>query len=127
MDYMKEVIFSEKAPQPIGPYSQAIKTGNFIFLSGQLGIDSAGNLKQGIQEQTHQIFSNISAILAQVNSSIDSIIKTTIYLININDFAQVNEIYQSYFQQPYPARTTIEVSSLPKSALVEIDAIAFIK
>lgn len=124
---MKEVIFSEKAPQPIGPYSQAIKTGNFIFLSGQLGIDSAGNLKQGIQEQTHQIFSNISAILAQVNSSIDSIIKTTIYLININDFAQVNEIYQSYFQQPYPARTTIEVSSLPKSALVEIDAIAFIK
>lgn len=124
---MKEIIFSEKAPKPIGPYSQAIKIGNFIFLSGQLGIDSSGNLKQDIQEQTHQIFSNINAILAQANLSLNSIIKTTIYLINMSDFAQVNEIYQSYFEQPYPARTTIEVSNLPKSALVEIDAIAFIK
>ncbi len=122
---MKEIIFSEQAPKPIGPYSQAIKVDNLIFLSGQIGIDSSGNLKNSLEEQVHQIFSNIKAILSKANLTLDAIIKTTIYITNINDFNLINEIYQSYFHAPYPARTTVEVSKLPKSALVEIDVIAF--
>jgi 2-iminobutanoate/2-iminopropanoate deaminase len=122
---MKELIITEKAPKPIGPYSQAIKIGNLVFLSGQIGIDASGILKDNLQSQVHQIFQNIKSILNQINLSLDSIVKTTIYLTNLNDFNQVNEIYQSYFQPPYPARTTVEVSKLPKSALIEIDAIAY--
>ncbi len=110
---MKEIIFSEQAPKPIGPYSQAIKVDNLIFLSGQIGIDSSGNLKNSLEEQVHQIFSNIKAILSKANLTLDAIIKTTIYITNINDFNLINEIYQSYFHAPYPARTTIEVSKLP--------------
>ncbi|WQU35735.1 RidA family protein [Helicobacter pylori] len=123
---MKEVIHSTLAPKAIGPYSQAIATNDLVFVSGQLGIDvSTGEFKGAdIHSQTTQSMENIKAILKEANLGMDSVVKTTILLKSLDDFAVVNEIYGSYFKEPYPARATFQVAKLPKDALVEIEAIA---
>ncbi|MFL1970590.1 RidA family protein [Helicobacter pylori] len=123
---MKEVIHSALAPKAIGPYSQAIATNDLVFVSGQLGIDaSTGEFKgTDIHSQTTQSMENIKAILKESGLGMDSVVKTTILLKSLDDFAVVNEIYGSYFKEPYPARATFQVAKLPKDALVEIEAIA---
>ncbi|MUU88591.1 RidA family protein [Helicobacter pylori] len=123
---MKKVIHSTLAPKAIGPYSQAIATNDLVFVSGQLGIDaSTGEFKGAdIHSQTTQSMENIKAILKEANLGMDSVVKTTILLKSLDDFAVVNEIYGSYFTEPYPARATFQVTKLPKDALVEIEAIA---
>ncbi len=123
---MKEVIHSTLAPKAIGPYSQAIATNDLVFVSGQLGIDaSTGEFKgTDIHSQTTQSMENIKAILKEAGLGIDSVVKTTILLKSLDDFSVVNEIYGSYFKEPYPARATFQVVKLPKDALVEIEAIA---
>ncbi|GAA8840595.1 RidA family protein [Helicobacter pylori] len=123
---MKEVIHSTLAPKAIGPYSQAIATNNLVFVSGQLGIDaSTGEFKGAdIHSQTTQSMENIKAILKEAGLGMDSVVKTTILLKSLDDFSVVNEIYGSYFKEPYPARATFQVAKLPKDALVEIEAIA---
>ncbi|GAA7844012.1 RidA family protein [Helicobacter pylori] len=123
---MKEVIHSTLAPKAIGPYSQAIATSDLVFVSGQLGIDaSTGEFKGAdIHSQTTQSMENIKAILKEAGLGMDSVVKTTILLKSLDDFAVVNEIYGSYFKEPYPARATFQVAKLPKDALVEIEAIA---
>ncbi|MGL2794683.1 RidA family protein [Helicobacter pylori] len=123
---MKEVIHSALAPKAIGPYSQAIATNDLVFVSGQLGIDvSTGEFKGAdIHSQTTQSMENIKAILKEANLGMDSVVKTTILLKSLDDFAVVNGIYGSYFTEPYPARATFQVAKLPKDALVEIEAIA---
>ncbi|GAA7135469.1 RutC family protein [Helicobacter pylori] len=123
---MKEVIHSTLAPKAIGPYSQAIATNDLVFVSGQLGIDaSTGEFKGAdIHSQTTQSMENIKAILKEAGLGMDSVVKTTILLKSLDDFAVVNEIYGSYFIEPYPARATFQVAKLPKDALVEIEAIA---
>ncbi|WRA43064.1 RidA family protein [Helicobacter pylori] len=123
---MKEIIHSTLAPKAIGPYSQAIATNDLVFVSGQLGIDaSTGEFKGAdIHSQTTQSMENIKAILKEAGLGMDSVVKTTILLKSLDDFAVVNEIYGSYFKEPYPARATFQVAKLPKDALVEIEAIA---
>ncbi|GAA7954633.1 RidA family protein [Helicobacter pylori] len=123
---MKEVIHSTLAPKAIGPYSQAIATNDLVFVSGQLGIDaSTGEFKGAdIHSQTTQSMENIKAILKEAGLGMDSVVKTTILLKSLDDFSVVNEIYGSYFKEPYPARSTFQVAKLPKDALVEIEAIA---
>ncbi|MGN8503686.1 RidA family protein [Helicobacter pylori] len=123
---MKEVIRSTLAPKAIGPYSQAIATNDLVFVSGQLGIDvSTGEFKGAdIHSQTTQSMENIKAILKEAGLGMDSVVKTTILLKSLDDFAVVNGIYGSYFKEPYPARATFQVAKLPKDALVEIEAIA---
>ncbi|WP_187917444.1 RidA family protein [Helicobacter pylori] len=123
---MKEVIHSTLAPKAIGPYSQAIATNDLVFVSGQLGIDATTGEFKGadIHSQTTQSMENIKAILKEAGLGMDSVVKTTILLKNLDDFAVVNGIYGSYFKEPYPARATFQVAKLPKDALVEIEAIA---
>ncbi|MBH0257841.1 RidA family protein [Helicobacter pylori] len=123
---MKEVIHSTLAPKAIGPYSQAIATNDLVFVSGQLGIDATTGEFKGtdIHSQTTQSMENIKTILKEANLGMDSVVKTTILLKSLDDFAVVNEIYGSYFTEPYPARATFQVAKLPKDALVEIEAIA---
>ncbi|WQR64133.1 RidA family protein [Helicobacter pylori] len=123
---MKEAIHSTLAPKAIGPYSQAIATNDLVFVSGQLGIDaSTGEFKgTDIHSQTTQSMENIKAILKEAGLGMDSVVKTTILLKSLDDFAVVNGIYGSYFKEPYPARATFQVAKLPKDALVEIEAIA---
>jgi len=123
---MKQSITTKKAPAAIGPYSQAIKSGNFVFLSGQLGIDpETGELVSGgISAQAEQIFQNIRAVLAEINLTLDSVLKTTVFLSDMQDFAVLNEVYARHFNEPYPARSAFAVKTLPKNALVEIEVIA---
>lgn len=123
---MKEVIHSTLAPKAIGPYSQAIATNDLVFVSGQLGIDASTGAFKGadIHSQTTQSMENIKAILKEAGLGMDSVVKTTILLKSLDDFAVVNGIYGSYFKEPYPARATFQVAKLPKDALVEIEAIA---
>ena len=112
-------------PTPIGPYNHSTSYGDLIFISGQIGIDPQSNtLREGIQEQTLQIFENLKIILKDNNSDMNRITKTTIFITNIKDFEVINKIYGSYFTNHYPARSTIEVVSLPKNAAIEIECIA---
>lgn len=121
-----EIIKTTNAPQAIGPYSQAIKSNGFVFVSGQIPLTKEGELKTGdIKEQTTQVMENLKAILEASGSSFEKAVKTTIYLEDINDFATVNEIYGSYFNgDNKPARATVQVAKLPKNVKVEIDCIA---
>ncbi|GAA8463068.1 RidA family protein [Helicobacter pylori] len=123
---MKAVIHSTLAPKAIGPYSQAIATNDLVFVSGQLGIDASTGAFKGadIHSQTTQSMENIKAVLKEAGLGMDSVVKTTILLKSLDDFAVVNGIYGSYFKEPYPARATFQVAKLPKDALVEIEAIA---
>lgn len=120
-----EKIESVKAPTAVGPYSQAIVTGQFVFLSGQLGINQeTGAMEEGLEAQTRQAFKNIGYVLAEANLTLENIVKVTVFLTNINDFAAVNAIYAEQFSQPYPARSAFQVSALPMNGLVEIEVIA---
>ncbi|MCL2325698.1 MAG: RidA family protein [Proteobacteria bacterium] len=123
---MEKIILStENAPRAIGPYSQAVRVGQLVFISGQLGIDpQTGILKDGIDAQTRQVLDNIGAILASLGLGYAHVVKTTIFLRDFDDYAKVNEIYGSIFQDAPPARSTVEVSRLPKRASVEIECIA---
>lgn len=125
----RKIITSSHAPEPIGPYSQAIQFGNLLFTSGQIAIDpNTSELILGnIAEQTKQVLKNLSAVLAAGGASPDSVLKTTIFLKNMGDFSVVNEIYSQFFAKALPARSTVEVSRLPKDVLVEIDCIAFVE
>ncbi len=121
-----QMIYTEKAPKAIGPYSQAIKYENLVFISGQIAIDPNTQEFIGgdIEAQTRRVMENIKAILEEAGLNFNHIIKTTIYLKNLSDFEKVNKIYGEYFTEHKPARATVEVSNLPKGALVEIEAIA---
>lgn len=123
---MKKVIFTDKAPAAIGPYSQAIEANGMVFLSGMLPIDPATGVfvPGGIEEQTEQIFINIKAVLSASGASVDNIVKTTVYLSDMSLFADMNGVYSSHFKEPYPARTAIAVKAIPKDALVEIEVVA---
>ena len=123
---MSEIISSEKAPKAIGPYSQAVGAGDLVFLSGQIPIDPAtGNLVEGsIQHQTERVLENIKAVLEEAGLSLSAVVKTTVFLKNLGDFSQMNESYSKYFTSKPPARSTVEVSRLPRDVQVEIDAIA---
>ncbi|MCC7298954.1 MAG: RidA family protein [Bacteroidia bacterium] len=118
----QEIIYTKNAPEPIGPYSQAVKAGNLIFFSGQIAINPASNqmLEGGVVEQSKQVMKNIEALLTAANCNFSNIVKTSIFLKDMNDFPKVNEVYGSYFKSNFPARETVEVSRLPKDALVEI-------
>lgn len=123
---MREVIASKDAPQAIGPYSQAIKAGGFVFCSGQIALDPvSGAIVAGdVAQQTDRILRNLAAVLAGAGSELRRVVKTTVFLKNMGDFAAVNEVYGRYFKTEPPARSTVEVARLPKDVLVEIDAIA---
>lgn len=121
----KNVIATEKAPKAIGPYSQAWKIDNMIITSGQLGIDvETGSLAEGIEAQTHASVKNLKAILNEVGADLSDIVKTTVFVQDLNDFKTVNEIYGSYFAEPFPARSCVQVAKLPLGGLVEIECIA---
>ncbi len=120
-----KIVYTDKAPQPVGPYSQAIMVNNLIFTAGQIGIDPKTNqLVEGIEKQTHQVLENLKNVLEAAGSSIEKVIKTTIYLKDINQFQIVNGIYEKYFKNQKPARSTVEVNNLPKGALIEIEMVA---
>lgn len=123
----KKIIFTKNAPTPIGPYSQGIKVGNFLFTAGQIGIDPKTNelVKGDIKEETRQVLENLKAILAQEGFSLKDVIKVNIYLADLTFFPQVNEVYGEYFKEDFPVRTTIGVASLPKGAGIEIDLLAY--
>lgn len=128
----KDIIYSKNAPEPIGPYSQAIKltmdSGKILYTSGQVAIDpKTGNfISGGIKEQTRQVIENLKALLNEAGTEINKVIKTTVFLKDMNDFTVMNEIYSEYFGDSKPARSTVEVARLPKDALVEIEVIAVI-
>lgn len=122
---MKKEVRSDKAPLPIGPYSQAVQAGNLLFLAGQIGIDpTTGQLLKGTDAQARQAMENINVVLHEAGASMDDVVRCDIYLVDLADFARVNEIYASYFTAPYPARVTVAAAALPKEARVEIAAIA---
>lgn len=123
-----KVIHTEDAPKALGPYSQAIEAGGLVFVSGQIAIDPKTNeIKQGIEAQTHQVMENLKAILKEAGLGFEQVVKFTIYLADMEDFASVNDIYGSYLNEPYPARATVEVSRLPKDVRVEMDVIVYKK
>lgn len=122
---MKKAINAENAPAAVGPYVHAVEAGEIIFTSGQLGLDPVtGELPEGIEAQTHQSLKNLEAVLTAAGSDFDHVVKTTVFLDNISDFAAVNAIYAEYFKKEVPARSCVEVAKLPKGGLVEIEAIA---
>ena len=123
---MKESIFAEKAPAAIGPFSHAVRTDNLLFISGQLPVDPAtGELvKATIQTQVSMALTNLKSVLEAAGGTMDNVVKTTVFLKDMNDFAEMNQIYQTFFQKNYPARSAFQVAKLPKDAMVEIEAIA---
>lgn len=121
---MKKAVHTDSAPQAIGPYSQAVQVGNLLFTSGQLGMDPVTNqFPETAAEQAKQSLNNVKAIVEAAGATMNDIVKTTVFLKNMNDFAAVNEVYASFFEQPFPARSAVEVARLPKDALVEIEVI----
>lgn len=121
---MKEIIHTTDAPQAIGSYSQAIKVGQTIYLSGQIGLDpSTMQMVEGIEAQIKQVFNNLKAVTEAAGGKLSDIVKLNVYLIDLSNFSRLNEIMSEYFKKPYPARAALGVASLPKNALVEIDAI----
>ena len=125
---MKEIVSTDKAPGAIGPYSQAIKAGGMLFCSGQIPIDPATGefVPGGVAQQTEQVFKNLAAVLEAGGASLDDVVKTSVFLADMADFASMNEVYGKYFNANKPARATVQAAGLPKGALVEIDCIAVI-
>ncbi len=123
---MKQVISTSQAPAAIGPYSQAIRVGNLIYTSGQIPINPATGsfVEGGIKEQTRQSLSNIKAILEEAGLTMAHVVKTTVFMADMNDFADMNAVYAEFFAEPYPARSAVAVKTLPKGALVEIEVVA---
>lgn len=124
----KEVIFTEKAPAAIGPYSQAIKLGNMVYTSGMIPVvPETGEVAQGdAAAQTEQVLKNLNEVLKAAGTNFDNVLKTTVFIKNMGDFAAINEVYKKYFTKDYPARSCVEVAKLPKDVLVEIECIAII-
>ncbi|MBC9933669.1 RidA family protein [Chitinophaga qingshengii] len=122
----KQIITTNQAPAPIGPYNQAVKAGNILYVSGQIPVDPAtGELvKSGIVDEAQMVMKNLQAVLKEAGLTFDAIVKTTIFLTDMNDFPKVNEVYGSYFSGNYPARETVQVAALPKGVNVEISVIA---
>jgi 2-iminobutanoate/2-iminopropanoate deaminase len=122
----KTVVRTEKAPQAVGPYSQAIKANGFIFCAGQIPLDPVTGLiiSGGVQEQTVRVLENIKEVLESAGSSLEKVVKAQVFLQDLGDFTAMNEVYASYFVEPYPARDTFQVAKLPKDSLVEISVIA---
>ena len=118
-------ITSANAPKAIGPYTPAVKLGDFVYISGQIPVDPASGeiVAGGIQEQTHQVLKNIEALLAEMNLEMRHIVKTTVFMTDLGEFNAMNEIYATYFDRPYPARSTVQVGALPKGAKVEIECL----
>lgn len=125
---MKETVLTDRAPKPIGPYSQAIKANGFLFASGQVAIDPKTNEFIGgdIRQQTERVFENVKALLEAAGSNLHHVVKTTVFLKDMNDFSAMNEIYARYFTAAPPARSTVAAAGLPKNALLEIEVIALI-
>lgn len=123
---MKRVISTDKAPKAIGPYSQGVIAGDFVFISGQIPIDpNSGEMKTDIREATVQILRNIEAILRELGLTMESIVKTTVFLASMEDFKEFNEAYEMFFKKDPPARSTVAVKELPRGARIEIEALAF--
>ena len=124
----KEVIVSKKAPKPVGPYSQAVKAGNFLFISGQLPINPAtGEIIRGnFEEAVKIVLENVKSIVEEAGGTMDDIVKVTVYMKDLSLFSKFNEIYSQYFKDKYPARVVVEVSRIPKDADLEVEAIAYI-
>ncbi len=125
---MRTAIQTDGAPEAIGPYSQAIRAGQFLFVSGQLPLDPVkGTIVDGnVSEQTHRVMRSLHAILEAAGASFDHVVRTTVFLADLNDFLSMNDVYASYFQDPAPARATVQVARLPKDARVEVDVVAFL-
>jgi 2-iminobutanoate/2-iminopropanoate deaminase len=123
---MRDIVLTDRGPKPIGPYSQAIRTNGFLFVSGQVALDAkTGEMAGGeIRQQTERVFENIKGILEAAGSNLHHVVKTTVFLKDMNDFSTMNEVYAKYFTLAPPARSTVEVARLPKDALVEIEVIA---
>ena len=123
---MKKIISTDKAPAALGPYSQGVQVGNLLFLSGQIAIDPATGevVEPTIQAQTTQALTNLSNVLAQAGATMDNVVKTTVFLKDMNDFAEMNRIYSTFFTTDCPARSAVQVAKLPKDVMVEIEAIA---
>ncbi len=121
---MKEIV-TDKAPKAIGPYSQAVVLGNTVFTSGQIPVNpQTGEIPDGVDAQARQVFENIKNLLEASGTSIGNVVKTTVFIQNMEDFAVINKIYEEYFTPPYPARSCVEASKLPKGVLIEVEAIA---
>jgi 2-iminobutanoate/2-iminopropanoate deaminase len=120
-------IYTEQAPKPVGPYSQAVEVGSFVFVSGQIPIDPTTGQMAGddIESQTHQVLKNIKNILEKAGLSLHNVVKTTVLLADMNDFQKMNEIYATYFEEPFPARAAYQVAKLPLGAKIEIECIAY--
>ena len=125
---MRDVVITEHAPQAIGPYSQAIKAGGFVFVSGQIPIDPTTGLiaQSEVAAQTDRVLQNLKAILTAAGTSLENVVKTTVFLKSMGDFAAMNEVYARFWKKAPPARSTVEVSRLPKDVLVEIDVVALV-
>ena len=123
---MKELVTAAGAPKAIGPYSPALKVGNMLFLSGSIPLDPASGqlVEGGIKEQTARVMENIKGLLAAAGADFNHVVKTTVFMVDLGEFAQMNEIYASYFSAPYPARSTVQVVKLPRDVRVEIEVIA---
>ena len=123
---MREIIETKNAPAPIGPYSQAVRANGFLFVSGQIPVrpDTGQAVEGGIAAQTHQVMKNLAAILEAAGAGLEKVAKTTVFLSNLDDFSEFNQVYAEYFKDVKPARATVQVSRLPKEVLVEIEAIA---
>jgi 2-iminobutanoate/2-iminopropanoate deaminase len=123
---MREIIETKEAPAPIGPYSQAVRANGFIFVSGQIPVlpETGVVVEGGVVEQTHQVLKNLRAILEGAGTRLDNVVKTTVYLMNLDDFSEFNRVYGEYFAEAKPARATVQVARLPKEVLVEVEAIA---
>jgi 2-iminobutanoate/2-iminopropanoate deaminase len=126
MAYQKEIILTDKAPKAIGPYSVATKAGGFIFTAGQIGIDpvTADLVAGGIETETRQVLLNLSNVLTAAGSTLQQVVKTTVFLRDMSDFSRMNAVYAEFFPQNPPARSTVEVAALPKGAVVEIEVVA---
>ncbi|GAA0437832.1 RidA family protein [Lentibacillus halophilus] len=123
---MVKAIYTDKAPDAIGPYSQAIQAGDYIYISGQIGLDpETAQLQEGIENQTKQVLHNLQAILTEAGADFSDVIKFNIYVASMDDFSTVNDIYGRFLTQPYPSRATVEVGGLPKGARIEMDAIVY--
>lgn len=126
---VKEIIKTDNAPGAIGPYSQAVRSGNMVFVSGQIPIDPATGefVSQDVTEQTEQVLKNLSAVLEAAGSDLSNVVKTTVFLADMNEFAAMNEVYAKYFTANFPARATVQAARLPKDARVEIECVALVK
>ncbi|HFB68542.1 MAG TPA: RidA family protein [Calditrichae bacterium] len=125
---MKKAVYTKSAPEPVGPYNQAIVWNNLVFTAGQIAIDPAsGNIVEGgVQEQTRQVLKNLEAVLKAAGSGLEYVIKTTVFLKNMDDFSAMNDVYATFFTDTPPARSAVEVARLPKDVLVEIECVAII-